>query len=428
MEIAEIYALFKAYPRVGKDTRVDLKDHLYFALKGDNFDGNKYAKQALDKGAAYAIIDDPEYDTEERTICVPDTLKCLQQLATHHRQQLGLPIVALTGSNGKTTSKELIHSVLKRKFNCFATQGNYNNHIGVPLTLLAMSSETEIGIVEMGANHQGEIDFLCDIALPDYGYITNFGRVHLEGFGSLQGVIQGKTEMYRHLAKRGKQVFVNADDPVQMERSEGMQRLCFGRETKEFHGRLLSAEPMIVLDLMGTEVKSQLLGDYNVPNMMAAARIAKHFGVGMADIKAGLEAYVPENNRSQLIERENFKIVLDAYNANPNSMEAALRSLSRMKQNKKIAILGDMFEVGEDSPMEHEKVGRLAVELGLNAVFLVGKNFYQCDALGTLNGLVSFETFEDFERAFPDSKFFEDSVVLIKASRGMALERSLKLF
>jgi UDP-N-acetylmuramoyl-tripeptide--D-alanyl-D-alanine ligase len=405
-------------------------DAIYFSLKGGNFDGNVYAKDALDKGAAYAVIDDEKFNTDSRMILVDDTLQALQELSTFHRRELGIPIVALTGSNGKTTTKELIYSVLSRKFNCWATQGNYNNHIGVPLTLLQMDDQTEIGVVEMGANNPGEIAALCDIAFPDYGYITNFGRVHLEGFGSLQGVIEGKTEMYRHLAAHGKTVFVNAEDPVQMERTSSMDRCLIGggvqsdEKGKSCQVRFLDADPLVRMNFAGQEIQSQLIGAYNFQNMAAAACMGKYFGMDLADICKGIESYSSSNNRSQVIQRGSNTIIMDAYNANPNSMEAAISNLKGMDAEKQVAVLGDMFELGETSAEEHQKIADLIGSINVSSAFLIGENFSK----STLENdrVKFFSKFEEFADYFMGQNY-EGTTFLIKASRGMALERVLDL-
>jgi UDP-N-acetylmuramoyl-tripeptide--D-alanyl-D-alanine ligase len=429
MRIEDLYSLFCAYPKVVKDTRLNVEDSIYFSLKGGNFDGNVYASDALDKGAAYAVIDDEKFKSDDRMILVDDALKALQHLATYHRRKLGVPILALTGSNGKTTTKELIYGVLRQKYRCWATQGNYNNHIGVPLTLLQMDESTEIGVVEMGANNPGEIAALCDIAYPDYGYITNFGRVHLEGFGSLQGVIEGKTEMYRHLAAHDKTVFVNAPDPVQMERTASMKRYVIGNVKESgtndpgCNVRFIDADPFVRMEFEGREIRSDLIGAYNYQNMAAAACIGKYFEVDIENIAKGIESYRPSNNRSQVIQRGSNTIILDAYNANPNSMEAAIANLKGLGAKKKVAVLGDMFEVGADSAMEHQKIAELIVSTNVDAIYLIGENFAEVDLES--DRVEFFPKYEGFVDHFA-ALDFENTTFLIKASRGMALERVLE--
>ena len=424
MRTEDIYQLFLKYPRVVKDTRLDVRDSIYFSLKGGNFNGNAYAREALEKGAAYAVVDEEEYRSDERMILVEDALACLQDLARFHRKTLGLPILALTGSNGKTTTKELIHSVLSKKYNCLATAGNLNNHIGVPLTLLSLTPETEMAVIEMGANHPGEIQSYCDVVLPDYGYITNFGRVHLEGFGSLQGVIQSKTELYRHLESRGKKVFINASDPVQMERSRSMRRVLIGGEGGDCKVEFIDADPYVRMSFEGGEIRSQLIGAYNYGNMAAAACIGRYFEVDADSIREGIESYVPSNNRSQVIRRDGNMIIMDAYNANPNSMEAAIENLNGLKAGNKVAILGDMFEIGKDSDAEHQRVAERISSSPLNEAFLIGENF----AKVRINDekVRIFPKFEDFSLFF-SKRSYKDTTFLIKASRGMALERVLDL-
>jgi len=425
MRIEELYQRFLNFPRVVKDTRENVKDSIYFSLKGGNFNGNAYAKDALEKGAAYAVIDEPKYKVDDRMLLVDDVLLCLQDLARHHRVQLGLPIIALTGSNGKTTTKELIHSVLSKKYKCKSTGGNFNNHIGVPLTLLSMDKTTEIGVVEMGANNPGEIDELCQIALPDYGYITNFGRVHLEGFGDLNGVIQAKTEMYRHLEKKSKMVFINKSDSVQLDRSRSLERILIGDQDSGCGTQMLGAEPYVRMKFKGMEIQSQLIGAYNYPNMAAAACIGSFFEVPIEQIKAAIESYVPENNRSQIIIKGSNTIIMDAYNANPNSMEAALSNLNGLSASKKVAILGDMFEIGKESFNEHQHIADLASSSPFERIYLIGENFSEVKL--NEKRTQSFSSFEDFAKHFAKQEFSQ-TTFLIKGSRGMALERVLEIF
>lgn len=424
MRIEALYELYKKSYKVVKDTREDVSNSIYFALKGDSFNGNKYAAQALDKGANYAVIDEEEYLTDDRIILVKDVLKCLQDLGRYHRQQLNIPILALTGSNGKTTTKELINMVLQKKYNCFATQGNFNNHIGVPLTLLSMRPEHDFGVVEMGANHVHEIEGLCDIALPDYGYITNFGRVHLEGFGSFEGVIQGKTEMYKHLRLHHKKVFVNMADALQMEHSKGMKRITFGSEDAEFHPKLMNADPFVIVELDGIKMKSKLIGAYNFSNIAMAVAVGKYLGVPGEAIKNAIENYVPSNNRSQIIEKNTNKIIMDAYNANPNSMDAALNNLLGLSDKTKMAVLGDMFEIGDEALAEHQKIADLVASPDISKAFLIGTSFDKTKVNDPK--IQKFKTFEDFKTYLIDETI-QDATILIKASRGMALERVLEL-
>lgn len=422
MEIKELYDLYKMSYKVVKDTRDDVNNAIYFSLKGESFNGNEYALQALENGANYAVIDEEAYQVDQRMILVEDVLSCLQHLATYHRQQLNIPILALTGSNGKTTTKELIHNVLKQQFDCYATKGNLNNHIGVPLTLLSMTPEHNFGVVEMGANHQLEIENLCGIALPDFGYITNFGRVHLEGFGSYEGVIKGKTEMYRHLEKYSKKVFVNQDDAIQMEKSTGMDRILFGASGTDYQVTFLGADPFVRIEFEGLPMESQLIGSYNYANIAAAVSIGKYFGVETEKTKKAIEGFVPDNNRSQIIKRESNRIILDAYNANPNSMEAAIQNLNNISAVKKVAILGDMFELGKDSGMEHQKIADMVIESNIDLVYLIGEAFVKTEI--SKKEVVQVKSFDEFT-ALLKQQHFKDTTFLIKASRGMALERVL---
>jgi len=422
MRIPEIYSLFLKHPRICTDSRHIVPGSLFFALKGPNFNGNAYAAEALDKGAAYAIVDEAEFAVNDRCILVGDALKCLQDLGTHHRRQSDATIIALTGSNGKTTTKELISRVLNRKYNTLSTRGNLNNHIGVPLTLLRLEKETEMAVIEMGANHQGEIAFLSRLAEPDYGYITNFGKAHLEGFGGVEGVIKGKSELYTYLLGAGKHVLLNADDPIQREKLQGYdKKIGFSTSDPDyFQIEDLGATPYVTLRVAGVTIQTQLSGAYNFPNCAIAVLIGKYFDVPLSDIKEALEGYVPENNRSQLIQKNDLEIILDAYNANPSSMEVALRHLAGLKNGGKIAILGDMFELGQDSEKEHQAIADLSASLGIETLYLVGEAFS-----GIRTEAKQFRTFEDLAESLKTHPINGPATLLIKASRGMALERVL---
>lgn len=424
MRLDALYKLYQKSYKVVKDTREEVRDSIYFALKGAHFNGNKYALQALEKGANYAVIDEEEYRVDDRMILVDDAMKCLQDLARYHRQQLKIPILALTGSNGKTTTKELIKVVLEKKYNCFATRGNLNNHLGVPLTLLSMRPEHEFGVVEMGANHVHEIEELCNIALPDYGYITNFGRVHLEGFGSFEGVIRGKTEMYTHIRNHGKQAFVNKADKIQMEHSQGMSCITFGPEGADYKIEYMDADPFVTIDFQGSVISSSLIGAYNYSNIAMAVAVGAYFEVPTEDIKSAVESYVPANNRSQIIEKDSNRIIMDAYNANPNSMEAALKNLNGLSDKRKIAILGDMFELGKDAAAEHQKIAEMLEKSDIAKAFLIGETFSEIEVAD--KRIRQFSSFEEFKNHMAGLSF-TDTTFLIKASRGMALERTLDL-
>ena len=426
MNINTIHSLFLECTKVSTDTRKIEKDCLFVALKGDNFDANTFAKEALDKGAKFVIIDNNEYYINEKTILVNDSLETLQQLAKFHRTYLGLPIIALTGSNGKTTTKELIHAVLSKKYNTIATIGNLNNHIGVPLTLLRFTKDTEIGIVEMGANHQKEIEFLCKIAQPDYGYITNFGKAHLEGFGGVEGVIKGKSEMYNFLQENYKMAFVNLDDAIQNEKTTQLKRFTFSTSNKNTDVRIghIEANPMVKINYNNLFIHSHLIGIYNANNINAAITIGNYFKVTDNLIKEAIENYIPENNRSQLIQKNGNEIVLDAYNANPSSMTAAIMNFIQLDKANKIAILGDMFELGNESLLEHKKVIELLENQSEIKTYFIGKDFY-ANKLNS-NHITFFEDFNSFANFLRERKP-TNSLLLIKGSRGMALEKSLEL-
>ncbi len=414
--------MYKKSYKVSTDTRLQLNSSIFFALKGDNFNGNLYAKKALEKGASFAVIDEEQDKTDNRFILVKNVLQTLQNLATYHRQCLDIPIIALTGSNGKTTTKELINTVLKQKFNCTATNGNLNNHIGVPLTLLSMKPDTEIGVVEMGANHKGEIADLCEIAQPDFGYITNFGKVHLEGFGSLKGVIQAKTEMYAYLRKENKMAFINAEDEIQVESSKGMKNVNFCSKNSDYPVEFIGADPYVKVVFENMVLQSKLIGKYNYLNIATAIAIGKYFGVSNTQIKESIEEYVPSNNRSQIIVKGSNEIILDAYNANPESMKVAIENLSQISAENKVAILGDMYEVGESSLEEHQKLVQMLSNSDIRTAYLIGDQFSKI--LIDDENIYQYKNIEDFRINMDRSKL-KQAMILIKASRGMALERVL---
>ncbi len=424
MTIQNIHNLFLNCSSVSIDTRRILPNSFFIAIKGENFDANTFAREAIEKGASYVIIDNEEYYIDDRTILVANSLNTLQELAKYHRQYLKLPIIALTGSNGKTTTKELIQVVLSKKYKTKATLGNLNNHIGVPLTLLSFSKETEIGIVEMGANHQKEIEFLCELAQPDYGYITNFGKAHLEGFGGVDGVVKGKSEMYTYLTLSKKAVFVNLDDAIQEEKTKLLKRHTFSQENHEASVFInnVTANPFVTITTLGIEIKSQLIGLYNANNINAAITIGNHFGVSIQDIKEAIEGYVPDNNRSQMMVLGTNEIILDAYNANPSSMTVALENFIQLNKSNKVIIIGDMFELGGESLQEHKAIVNMLSNQAKIQCHFVGKDFYA-------NAMVKpnfhfYYSFEDFTKYLSHTKV-ESQTLLIKGSRGMALERTL---
>ena len=424
MEIKDLHSLFLKCKSLSIDTRKIEPNSMFIAISGDHFNANTFAQEALNKGALYVIIDDKSFYLNEQTVYVENTLKTLQQLATFHRHYLNIPIIALTGSNGKTTTKELINVVLAKKFITTATVGNLNNHIGVPLTLLSFTSSTEIGIVEMGANHKKEIEFLCEIAQPNYGYVTNFGKAHLEGFGGIEGVIEGKSEMYRYLIKNKSVVFVNLEDPIQIEQSQLLTSYTFGinKVAADVNITTVKAHPFVEIYCSTFVIKSHLLGLYNANNINAALAIGKYFGVTDYDIKDALESYIPANNRSQLIYKETNQIILDAYNANPSSMTVAIDNFLQLENQNKILILGDMFELGAESSFEHQAIiSMLANEDKINCYF-IGLDFFKNKI--KKENFYFFETFESFAN-HASLKKFSGSSILIKGSRGMALERTL---
>lgn len=399
---------------------------MFFALKGDNFNGNTFAKKAIESGAAYAVVDEKEFALAENYILVEDVLNTLQQLASYHKNYLNIKIIAITGSNGKTTTKELIQCVLQKKYNTVATIGNLNNHIGVPLTLLSMNENTEIGIVEMGANHLHEIENLCHIANPDYGYITNFGKAHLEGFGSFKGIIKGKSELYNNLKANSKLIFLNAEDAFQVKQLNNYKS-CYTFGSKPENNATLSfidADPFVNTKFGNLNIESHLIGAYNFSNISAAIAIGHYFKVNDIDIKDAIESYIPKNNRSQIINKDSNTIILDAYNANPTSMKAALINFEQQTSSIKTAILGDMFELGDEAKKEHQYIVDLTSTMLLDNVILIGEHFYNTKIVSPK--ITVFRTFDDFKNKYKASKI-KNTSILIKGSRGMALERILAL-
>lgn len=380
-EIERLYDAYVASHRVTTDSRAITTGCLFFAFKGATFDGNAFAPQALEQGAALCVISDPQYKVDDRCIVVPDVLATLQELAREHRSHITFPVIGITGTNGKTTTKELVHAVMAKRYKTSATAGNFNNHLGVPLTLLAIPTEAQIAIVEMGANHPGEIEQLCGIADPDCGLITNVGRAHLEGFGSFEGVVKTKTELYRHLGAKNGLVFVNADNERLMEEARGMQTRTYGRsESADVRGTYVGSEPYLHFYFeVGDNVynvRTHLLGAYNFDNCMAAVAVGLRFGVEPFDIKEAIEEYQPANQRSQWKETASNKLYLDCYNANPSSMAAAIASFAEMEGGTgKIAIIGAMRELGEASVEEHRKLVQNLADCHLEHCLLIGHEF-----------------------------------------------------
>ena len=422
MEINSIYQLFLKCRGVSTDSRKLESGNLYISLKGPNFNGNSFAKEALDKGASYAIVDEKEYAINDSYILVDDCLDTLQELATHHRRNSKAKILALTGSNGKTTSKELIYSVLKSKLNTIATTGNLNNHIGVPLTLLSIQAETQIAIVEMGANHLKEIEMLCNMAEPDYGYITNFGKAHLEGFINLQGVIKGKSELYKYLMGKSGLIFINNKDPKQIEITNNYSnKFTFGETESNANYSVKTVNPKISMSIEDVTINTNLFGEYNVENIASAICIGKYFGLSNLEIKKGVESYIPNNNRSQILEKGSNKIILDAYNANPTSMKLTLANFNEMDEKNKIVFVGDMYELGENSHEMHQDIVETIEKMNFDQSYLLGDLFSKTKFSSKIK---AFSTLEDLNNSVK-LKEISNATILIKGSRGMQLEKIL---
>ncbi len=422
MEINSIYQLFLKCRGVSTDSRKVESGNLYISLKGPNFNGNSFAKEALDKGATYAIVDEKKYAINHKYILVDNCLETLQELATHHRRNSKAKILALTGSNGKTTSKELIYSVLKSKLNTIATIGNLNNHIGVPLTLLSIQDETQIAIVEMGANHLKEIELLCNIAEPDYGYITNFGKAHLEGFINLEGVIKGKCELYTYLMKTSGLIFVNNNDSKQIDITINYSnKFTFGETESNTNYSVKTINPQINISIDSLTIKSNLFGKYNIENIAASICIGKYFGLSNHEIKKGIESYIPNNNRSQILEKGSNKIILDAYNANPTSMQLALANFNEMDEKNKIVFVGDMYELGENSHEMHQDIVETIEKMNFEESYLLGDLFSKTKFSSKIK---AFSTLEDLNNSIK-LKEISNASILIKGSRGMQLEKIL---
>lgn len=427
MELSFLYELYTRHFSVCTDTRKITDNTIFFALKGPNFNGNKFAEQALEQGAAYAVIDEAEYKKDDRYLLVDDVLTSLQQLANYHRKQLSIPVIGIGGSNGKTTTKELIYAVLSSHFKTYCTQGNLNNHIGVPLTLLAVKPDAEMLIVELGTNQPGDIEELCQIAEPNYGLITNIGKEHLEGFGGLEGVAKEESELYLHLMKNGGTAFVNANDDwlVRMSsRLAGTIKYGYNNPDAEYTAELLKANPNITFKWEGSEVTSALMGSYNMDNIMAALCIGKHFAVPADKVRKAIEAYKPTNNRSQLIKKGDTLIYLDAYNANPSSMELALKNFADSPEKPKLALLGDMFELGSYAEEEHKAIAELAVGLPIDKVVLVGNEFMK------LKGSINADFYNTIDEVADQIDSYKNKYgsALVKGSRGMTMEKIVDHF
>lgn len=441
MTLQDLYRIFRQHPTVSTDTRAIRSGSLFFALKGARFDGNKFAKQALELGASHVIVDDPDVvqPGDTRYIAVPDVLKTLQELAAYHRQNLQIPVVGLTGSNGKTTTKELIKAVLDTHFNVHATAGNLNNHIGVPLTLLGIGDEVEVAIIEMGANHVSEIAFLCSMARPTHGLITNVGKAHLEGFGSFEGVVQAKSELYAHLASQGGFLFLQGDNQELVQAARrffteehlDQQVMTYGPSANnDVSGVVLSADPFLKLQWEGRVLQTNLAGAYNLENVLAAIAVGRHFGLSDELIQSGIERYAPSNNRSQVVDTaQGNRVVEDFYNANASSMRAAIDNFQQINDPRpKVLILGDMFELGALAVEEHQQVVQQALHIGASRIIFIGQHFY--DVRTSWEKAPSGITFApDLQaaRKHLTNQPIKDSVVLLKGSRGIALEKLVEL-
>lgn len=424
MELTALYALYLKHPKVQTDTRRIQSGELFFALKGDNFNGNQFAEQALALGAAYAIIDEAAYAVNERCIVVPNVLETLQALAKHHREQFTIPFIAITGSNGKTTTKELVHAVLLKRFKTTATVGNLNNHIGIPLTILQIPFDTEMAIIEMGANHQREIAGYCTYALPTHGIINNCGKAHLEGFGGVEGVRKGKGELYDYLRLHEGTIFRNVDLDYLVSMSAGINKqITYGETSADYTGMAVGGGETLQVAVMraGLEmsIQTQLVGDYNVANVLAAVAVGHYFGVPANAIREALEAYTPSNSRSQRIQQGSNTIILDAYNANPSSMRAAIQNFTQMDFANKVVIIGGMMELGEESILEHQQIIDLLAESNWNHVVLVGGDFE--------NTRHSYTFVNDYLAAkrWMQEKQLQHCAILIKGSRAFTLEKIL---
>lgn len=442
MNINELYSHYQKHGVVSTDTRNIVPNCIFFALKGDTFDANQYASQAIEKGASFAIIDNAQYRQDDRYIVVENVLNTLQDLARLHRQQLSIPFIGITGSNGKTTTKELVNAVLSQHYKTFATVGNLNNHIGVPLTILSIGAKVEVAIIEMGANHQREIEFLCSICQPTHGIITNIGKSHLEGFGGLEGVIRGKSELYEHLKKAEGVAFINCDNSLLMQVSQTISlehTVYYGTSANsDVRGELsTSTNENALLELKWEAkktnsnaeytVKSNLTGAYNFENILAAICVGNFFGLSAAEITKGVESYQPRNHRSQLVKTQNNTLICDYYNANPTSMSAALENLANINDPNKVMILGDMFELGADATKEHEAIVQKASQIPAKQRVFIGNEFYKYkDSINQYDTNQFYPNTQEALKALGKSPI-KDATILVKGSRGMKLETLVDL-
>lgn len=424
MLIEELYQLFDQHPSVQTDTRKLKPGDIFFALKGDNFNGNSFAKKAIEEGAAYAIIDEKEFEIPGKTILVEDALTTLQQLAKYHREQFEISFLAITGSNGKTTTKELVHAVLSSTFKTYTTEGNLNNHIGIPLTILKIKKDAELAVIEMGANHQKEIAGYCLYTKPTHGLITNCGKAHLEGFGGVEGVKKGKGELYDYLRENKGTAFVMWDYDYLQEMSKGIEHITkYGTINADIEGSAIKSQPFLVVNITkgstcGT-IHTNLVGDYNLPNVLTAVTAGKYFGVKDSVIKTAIENYTPSNSRSQLLEKGTNKIILDAYNANPSSMKLAIENLAKIDEENKVLIIGAMAELGNESLQEHKDIVDLIKQHDWKAVVLVGGDFLRFD-----HPFSTFATSSEVKGWLKEQNH-EHTLILIKGSRSMQMEKVL---
>lgn len=419
--IEELYQIYLKHPSVQTDTRKLKPGDIFFALKGEKFNGNAFAKQAVEAGAAYVVIDDAAYEISGKTILVDNVLECLQQLAHHHRQQFQIPFIAITGSNGKTTTKELIHAVLSSKYKTYTTEGNLNNHIGIPLTLLKIKADAEIAVIEMGANHQKEIESYCRYALPTHGLITNCGKAHLEGFGGAAGVRKGKGELFDYLKTIDGTAFIFNDYDYLKEMSVGVSHIfSYGSKDGDITGEMLSSEPYLETAITGKNtfhIQTQLVGSYNFPNVLAAVCVGQYFKIAADKIKWAIENYTPSNSRSQLINKGSNRFIMDAYNANPSSMKLAIENFANLKSEKKVLLLGAMAELGEESMAEHEAIIKLIQSKNWEKVVLVGGDFIKL-----AHPYLSFTNAQEAKTWLQNQKF-ENTDFLVKGSRSMQMEK-----
>tara|TARA_B100000767_G_scaffold18223_1_gene16745 strand:+ start:380 stop:1636 length:1257 start_codon:yes stop_codon:yes gene_type:complete len=416
MKIKKIYSIFQQHPAICTDSRKIKNSGIFFSLKGKNFNGNKYALKAIQNGCSYAIVDEKEYDIHQYTILVKDALKTLQDLATYHRDQLNIPLIGITGTNGKTTSKELINAILSSELSCYATKGNLNNHIGVPLSVLEINKEHKIAIIEMGANQQKEIAFLCNIAQPTHGIITNIGSAHLEGFGNLQAVIDTKKELYEFISHNKGHLFVNVDDKLLLTLSNGIMQTTYGK-SGNITGLITGITPFLSIKYNNEIINSHLIGEFQFSNILLAICIGNYFNVSGNNIKRSIENYIPTNNRSQLVKTKTNTLILDAYNANPSSMKAMLNSFANQQYKNKLCILGDMLELGGGSNKEHLDIIKLTIKLELDCLF-VGKIFNRL----TENG---FKTRNELAKNIQNNNIY-NKTILLKGSRGIGLEKLIE--